>query len=202
MRSVIVTNIMSIDGKFEGPGGNPLALNMDSAFDRYNLERIQKADLVLLGATSFQMFSGFWPHVADAPLDPTNAALSDTNRAFGRAYNALPKAVVTDAYTPPMDNPWYATTTVVSRADVDAWRTQQRDDGDGDIVLFASHITWNGLLAAGLIDEIHLVISPSALGDGTPLFTSPAKLTPLEARPLPNSSNLLVRYAAAPERFV
>lgn len=32
---------------------------MDSAFDRYNLERIQEADLVLLGATSFQMFSGF-----------------------------------------------------------------------------------------------------------------------------------------------
>lgn len=72
-----------------------------------------------------------------------------------------------------MDNPWYATTTVVSRADVDAWLTQQRGDGDGDIVLFASHITWNGLIAAGLIDEIHLVSAPPRWAMG--LRSSPAR---------------------------
>ena len=43
MRVVTVCNIMSLDGFYEDPSGNPLALNMDHAFDAYNLERIRAA---------------------------------------------------------------------------------------------------------------------------------------------------------------
>jgi hypothetical protein len=43
MRKVIVNNIMSLDGYYEGPGRNVKVLNMDEAFDTYNLERIQSA---------------------------------------------------------------------------------------------------------------------------------------------------------------
>ena len=49
MRQVIVSNIMSLDGYYEGPGGNVMVLNMDEAFDAYNLERIRAAGTVLLG---------------------------------------------------------------------------------------------------------------------------------------------------------
>lgn len=45
-RTVIVCNIMSLDGRYEGPGGNVMALNMDAAFDAYNLERIRSALLL------------------------------------------------------------------------------------------------------------------------------------------------------------
>jgi len=47
-RAVIVSNIISIDGYYEGPGGNVMALNMDPSFDAYNLERIRQAGTVLL----------------------------------------------------------------------------------------------------------------------------------------------------------
>ena len=40
MRQVIVSNIISVDGYYEGPGRNVMVLNMDEAFDAYNLERI------------------------------------------------------------------------------------------------------------------------------------------------------------------
>ena len=36
MRKLIVTNIVSIDGYYEGPGGNVMAMNMDDAFNAYN----------------------------------------------------------------------------------------------------------------------------------------------------------------------
>ena len=49
MRQVIVSNIMSLDGYYEGPGRNVMVLNMDEAFDSYNLERIRAAGTVLLG---------------------------------------------------------------------------------------------------------------------------------------------------------
>ena len=54
MRQVIVNNIMSLDGYYEGPGRNVMVMNMDKAFDGYNLERIQAAGTVLLGRTSLR----------------------------------------------------------------------------------------------------------------------------------------------------
>jgi hypothetical protein len=52
MRKLIVSNVVSLDGFFEGPGGNIMALPMDGIFDEYNLERQRTADALLLGATS------------------------------------------------------------------------------------------------------------------------------------------------------
>jgi hypothetical protein len=87
MRQVIVSNIMSLDGYYEGPGRNVMVLNMDEAFDSYNLERIRAAGTVLLGRTSFEGFSSYWPGIADAPDDPGNRALSADNRELSRIYN-------------------------------------------------------------------------------------------------------------------
>jgi dihydrofolate reductase len=193
MASVIVTNIVSLDGFDRDTEGSPLSLNMDAAFDAHNLARMRRAGTVLLGARSFQMFSSFWPHVADAPADPANPALTDTNREFSRIYNRVPKVVVSDSYTPGSDNPWHATTTQVRRDDAAAWIRAHADD-DGDIVVFASKTTWNGLLRAGLVDEVDLVVSPRALGAGGPVFEQRTELEVLEARPLEGSANVLLRY--------
>ena len=67
MRNVIVSNIVTLDGFTAGEGGNPMVLNMDAAFDAYNLERMRTAGTILLGRASFELFGSFWPAVADAP---------------------------------------------------------------------------------------------------------------------------------------
>lgn len=36
MSMLIVTNILSVDGYYEGPGANAMALPMDHRFDAYN----------------------------------------------------------------------------------------------------------------------------------------------------------------------
>lgn len=195
MRSLIVCNIMSVDGCYEGPGRNMMVLNMDSAFDAYNLERIQAAGTVLLGAASFEGFSSYWPGIADAPADPDNRALDDTNREISRVYNTLPKVVVSDTYTVSADNPWQHQTTVVPRDGVRDWLESARTDDAGDILVFGSRTMWNGLLRDGLVDELHLMVSPNAVGSGTPILDSAVDLDLLEARRFPGSSNVLLRYA-------
>ena len=195
MRAVTVSNIMSLDGFYEDSAHNPLVLNMDQAFDAYNLERIKAADLVLLGRTSFEGFSSYWPGIADAPADPDNRALSDDNRELSRIYNRLPKIVVSDGHTVPDDNAWRDTTAVISLSDAPHWVAAEREQGSGDILVFGSRRMWNGLLQQDLIDELHLMVSPIALGSGTPIIDAPVDLSLLEARRFDGSSNVLLRYA-------
>jgi len=195
MRSVIVCNIMSVDGYYEGPGRNMMVLNMDSAFDAYNLERIKAAGTVLLGARSFVGFSSYWPGIADAPVDPDNRALDETNRELSRVYNTLPKVVVSDTYAVAADNPWQHQTTVIPRAGVRGWLESARAEEGSDILVFGSRTMWNGLLAQGLVDELHLMVSPNAFGSGTPILDAAVDLDLREARAFPGSSNVLLSYA-------
>lgn len=195
MRTVVVSNIVSLDGFYEGPGGDVMALNMDAAFDAYNLERLRAAGTVLLGRRSFDGFSSYWPTVAAAPHDPTDRALSADNRDVSRLYDPIPKIVVSDGPAVPSDNPWYAVTSVVPRAGAAARVAAEKRRGAGDVLVFASRTMWNALLAQGLVDEIHLMVGPRTLAGGTPAFDGPADLRLLDARRPDGSDNVLLRYA-------
>lgn len=72
------------------------------------------------------------------------------------------------------------------------------DDGD-DVLVFGSRSVWNGLLATGLVSELHLLVDPTLLDEGVPVFTGPP--TPLrlvEARRLDGSSLVLHRLHLSP----
>ena len=149
---------------------------------------------MLLGRASFELFSSFWPMVADAPEDPSNPSLSATNREFSRLYRDIPKVVVSDTLAVAPDNPWADTTEVVPRAEAGARLERERASDGDDIIVFASHQLWNSLLADGLVDELHLIVGPAAIGEGVPIFEKPAVLELVEARQLEGSSNVLHRY--------
>ncbi len=194
MCNVVVNNIVSLDGFYADEGGNPVVLNMDQTFDAYNLERIKAAGTVLLGRTSFEGFGSYWPSIADAPADPDNPELSPDNRELSRVFNRIPKVVVSDSLQVPPEHPWAGTTTVIPRADAADWVAREKQKDDADIVIFASRTVWNGLLSQGLVDELHLTISPTVLGTGQPLFLGPASLQLLDVQPFPGSGNVLLRY--------
>ncbi|WP_433520616.1 dihydrofolate reductase family protein [Nocardia pseudovaccinii] len=190
MRKIVVTNIMSIDGYYEGPGGNVMALPMDASFDRYNLERISSADTVVLGANSYTLFQGFWPDMA------TDPSASPTNQDFAKRYNEIDKVVISDqAAPPPADHAWATTTRIVPRAETRVALEVLKAESGSDIVIFASRTLWNNLISTGLIDELHLMIGATPLADGTPTFTASVEgLRPVETRTFPDSTNILIRY--------
>ena len=49
---------MSLDGFFEGPDHDVMALPFDQGFGEYNVERLKTADTLLLGKTTFDNFLG------------------------------------------------------------------------------------------------------------------------------------------------
>jgi dihydrofolate reductase len=189
MRKLIVTNIVSLDGYYEGPGNNVLALPMDGTFDTYNVERLRAADTLLLGATTYHLFRNFWPGMA------THPDANDTHRELATLENAIDKVVVSDTITTDDTDPWRDTTRIVRRADAHQHIAALKDQPGRDILVFGSHVLWNDLLAADLVDELHLIVGAVALGGGTPAFTAPhTGLRLLDTRPFDGSTNALLRY--------
>lgn len=204
MRKLIVTIIVSLDGYYEGPGNNVMALPMDSAFDAYNLERLRAAGTVLLGRRSYDGFKGFWPPLAN-DAEAVAAFRDDPQerevlREFSRLYNAIEKVVISDSLAPDQTFPWTDTTRIVRRADVHQQIADLKRGEGGDIVMFGSRTLWNDLLAAGLVDELHLIVGPVVLGGGTPAFQGEKveRFRLIDTRSWEGSDNLLIRYDARP----
>ena len=201
MRKLIVCNILSLDGYFEGPGGNVMALPMDGFFDEHNLERLRAADTLLLGARTYLGLKGYWPAVADNPeLSPAVAkdpAVADLHRETGRRNNEIRKVVVSNSLGSEDTAPWAGTTRIVRRADAYRFVAELKAGPGKDILIFGSRTLWNDLLAADLVDELHLMVGATVLGGGTPAFrTGPfPPLRLVDVRRRDGSDNLLVRYA-------
>lgn len=190
MRKLIVTNIISVDGFYSGPNDDVMALPFDTTFSDYNAKRLRAADTLLLGRRSFEGFKGYWPSIVDNPDAPP------VEREISRLNNAIDKVVVSDSLTDADLAPW-TNTRIVRRADAHEAIAELKAGDGREILMFGSHILWNDLLTAGLVDELHFMIGSAFLGDGVPLFTGPRTgLRLLDARVLDNSQLVLARYAA------
>ncbi len=198
MRTLIVSNIVSLDGYVTGPGGDVMAMPMDHAFDESNAERMRAAGTVLLGATTYRGFLGFWPHALEMP------GLTAPSREIAKIWaGGIETVVVSDSLTPDETGPWRESTRIVRRSEAEATVAGLRAGAasDGDILVFGSATTWNALLTAGLVDELHLMVGPAAVGGGTPAFgpgITTAGLVLREVRRWDGSSNVQLIYTVAP----
>lgn len=194
MRKLIVTNIMSLDGYYTGPDDNIMVMPMDGRFDEYNAERAAAADILLLGRTSYEGFSTYWPPVADDP------SASAANRALSRRQLEMHKIAVSDTLELDPANPWTPKAEVVTRDRAyERIAELKREAADGDILIFGSHTLWTDLLAHGLVDELHLMLGAAVVGGGLPMFAGAvaARLALIETRSWDDSSNVLLTYAVA-----
>jgi dihydrofolate reductase len=191
MRKLIVCNIISADGFYSGPNDDVMAMPFDTTFSDYNLERLRAADTLLLGRRSFEGFRDYWPPIADDPTQPA------VEREISRLDNAIDKVVVSDSLTDADLGPW-TSTTIVRRADAHAAIARLKEGPGREILVFGSHVLWNDLLQARLVDELHLMIGAAFLGSGVPVFEGlRTNLRLLDARVLDTSQLILARYATA-----
>ncbi|MEU0302664.1 dihydrofolate reductase family protein [Streptomyces sp. NPDC006175] len=160
---LVVQEFLSLDGVSQGPGspdedrsdgfdrGGWFVPHLDEEFEEVAATWLRTADALLFGRRTYESFARDWPTMSDHPFAPL--------------MNGLPKYVASRSLTTAGWNP----TTVLS-GDVPAQVAEVKSLPGRDLQIHGSARLAQSLLAAGLVDELRLVIAPVVVGRGRRLF--------------------------------
>ena len=157
------TMMVTLDGVYQGPGGPDedrrggferggwTAAYADRDMGPFLTAMFERADALLLGRTTWEIWLPYWPNHDDDP--------------FGRAINALPKYVPSTTLRDPS---WQ--NTHVLAGGVEAAIRELKATPGGELQLHGSGVLLRWLLERDLVDELNLRIYPVIVGDGLRLF--------------------------------
>ena len=173
MAELTLTTFLTLDGVMQAPGGPGedrsgnfphggwLVPHADDDMGKIMVEIFSKADAFLLGRTTYDIFSAYWPRVTGAE-DPIATKL-----------NSLPKYIASRTRT--MFS-WNKSTLV---RDVTKEIVALKDRFPREVQVHGSCGLAQTLIENDLIDEYRLLIFPVILGTGKRLFGTGAVPTSL-----------------------
>lgn len=188
---ITITHFVSLDGVSQGPGsaaedtsggffrGGWFVPHIDERFVRRASAWLDLADGLLLGRRTYEAFARDWPQITD-PADP-----------FTERMNTLPKYVVTNS----LDGGGWSPTTVLG-GDPAVRVAALKERPGRELQIHGSARLAAGLLSAGLVDTLRLVVAPTIVGSGRRLVEHPAASAGLEltSHEVTPSGLLLMEY--------
>jgi len=173
MKLTTVTQV-TVDGVMQGNGG-ATEEDRKNGFERGGWARgvgddqtmtfinqtYQRADAFLFGRRTYELFAGYW-----GAEERARAAVEDPgNHQIAAALNAKPKYVASTTLT----DPKWSDTTLLS-GDLAAVIGELKAKPAGELQVHGSGALIRWLLENDLVDEMHLLIVPVIVGQGTRLF--------------------------------
>ncbi|ANK84226.1 MULTISPECIES: dihydrofolate reductase family protein [unclassified Rhizobium] len=154
MRKLVVWNLMTLDGYFEGT--KPWEIDFHNLawgpeLKRYAERFGEEGDLLVFGRKTYEGMAAYWPTAED----------EDKIKSY---MNGIAKIAVSRTMT----NPGWNNARIVSDPIPELTRLKQEDGKT--IFIFGSAALADSLLRANLIDEIRVCVVPVILGGGNPLF--------------------------------
>jgi dihydrofolate reductase len=178
MRKLIMWNVVTLDGYFEGEKAWDLDFHQTfwgKELEAYSIEQLESADMLVFGSKTYKGMAEYWTKAEGEPE--------------AEPMNKIPKvACSTSLETADWNN-----TTIVKDAVNDLRRLKQ--EGDGNMFVFGSGELSESLMKADLFDEYRLCVAPVFLGKGKRLFNEGLpyqKLKLLQDRPLKTGGVILM----------
>ncbi|ANL32696.1 dihydrofolate reductase family protein [Rhizobium phaseoli] len=164
MRKLIVWNLMTLDGYFEGT--RPWDIDFHNLawgpeLQRYAEQFGEEGDLLVFGRKTYEGMASYWP----------------TAEGEGRI-KAYMNGIAKIAVSRTMTEPGWNNARIVS--DPIPELTQLKQEEGKTIFIFGSADLADSLLKAALVDEIRICVVPVILGAGNPLFKPVAPQVPLK----------------------
>jgi dihydrofolate reductase len=171
MRKLIVAEHISLDGIIQAPGGPKEDSSGDFRLGGWTVPYADKVigqavqDLLsqpfelLLGRRTYDIWAAYWPRV-------------HAGHAIADMFNSVPKHVATHR----SDTLDWQNSHALKGELADAIRALKRQDG-ANLLTWGSGDMTRQLLAAGLVDELRLLIYPVVLGRGKRLFGDNAQVS-------------------------
>lgn len=161
---LVATMMLSVDGVYQGPGGADedrrggferggwTAAHGDEESWRYLVAMFERADALLLGRYTFDIWDRYWPH-------------HDSGDPVSHGINVMPKYVPSTT----LKDPTWQNTHVIN-GDVEAAIRELKAKPGRELQLHGSGVLLRWLLERDLVDELNLRIYPVLLGEGNRLF--------------------------------
>jgi dihydrofolate reductase len=158
MRKIILSNLISLDGYFEGPNGSLDWFKVEKEFFAYAIEMLESVDTILFGRLTYQMMVEHWTSANALENDPIVASKMNSHAkiVFSRTLSSAD---------------WNNTTLIKDKIGEETLKLKQAEGQSAkDIVILGSGSIVNALASLGLIDEYRLILDPVILGGGKQLF--------------------------------
>jgi dihydrofolate reductase len=179
MRKLIMWNLMTLDGLFEGTKSWEIDWHeyvWGEELEQLSIDQLKSIDTILFGRVTYEGMASHWTTATGEVAD---------------FMNSMPKLV----FSRTMQKAEWNNSRLVKGNAVDEVVELKRQPGK-DMFIFGSADLSSTFIRHGLIDEFRICLNPLILGGGNSLFKpnpKRLKLKLLEARPL-RSGCVILRY--------
>src|SRR5438552_11680238 len=165
MRKLKLHMNMSLDGYVARPNGELdwMTWDQDDKLIEFIHSLIDSSDTILLGRKMADGFVNHWENVVNNKPDSPDFLLA-------KKMVDTPKVV----FTKTLDKSTWNNTTLAkgNLAEEIADLKKSRQGGSKDIIVYGGAGFVSSLIKEGLIDEYHLFVNPTAIGNGMTIFRS------------------------------
>lgn len=181
MRKIILFNLITLDGYFEGLEADLSWHHVDEEFNGFAIAQLKTADTLLFGRKTYQLMERYWPTEEGIKDDPVVADLM----------NSIDKVV----FSKSLEKANWNNSKLIKEHLLEEVKKMKSKRGK-DVFIFGSADLSSTLIKHNLIDEFRIMINPVILGNGIPMFknvTAKIELQLLKTKVFGNG-NVLLNY--------
>ncbi len=159
MRKAISSDMVTLDGFFEGPNKELDWQIVDGENKEYAIDLLSKVDALLFGRVTYELMADYWPAAATNPSTPKS------DLEIADKMNELPKIVFSKTL---QEVKWNISRLVKENIADEIFKMKHQPGKD--MMIFGSGSIVSTFMQHGLIDEYRIIVNPIVLGNGNLLF--------------------------------